>query len=39
MLSSGTNGNRTVVRGLGEIALRVNNLDTEVPPFAVPIAV
>ena len=27
MLSSGTNGNRTVVRGLGEIALRVNNLD------------
>ena len=28
MPSSGTNGNRTVVRGLGEIALRVNNLDT-----------
>jgi hypothetical protein len=24
MPSSGTNGNRTVVRGLGEIALRVN---------------
>lgn len=28
MPSSGTNGNRTVARGLGEIALRVNNLDT-----------
>jgi catechol 2,3-dioxygenase-like lactoylglutathione lyase family enzyme len=28
MPSSVTNGNRTVVRGLGEIALRVNNLDT-----------
>ena len=28
MPSSGTNRNRTVVRGLGEIALRVNNLDT-----------
>ena len=28
MPSSGTNGNCTVVCGLGEIALRVNNLDT-----------
>ena len=28
MPSSVTNRNRTVVRGLGEIVLRVNNLDT-----------
>ena len=28
MPSSGTNGNRTAVLGPGEIALRVNNLDT-----------